>query len=227
MSLQDVLARDVGNRFPLEPGQDLLPVVSEVNRQCKWFPVPPVAPDDLTRHGLEGKGVAGARVIRIPVFLAASRALARQRALSGVIAPASPMACQMRFPSDWLLLPGGRLRTPKPASPGSRTSWFRLHDLRAWFSLYLLLYRGHESGLFRVSCVEWREKKQRYFNWLFRSAPKMRVVANSAHAPGLRSRMIRRDGLTWLRVFPSHAGRNRQVVTHASASCAQQRAHGG
>ena len=61
-------ARDVGNRFALEPGQDLLPVVSEVDRQGAWFPAPPVALEDLIRHGLERNGIAGVRVIRIPVM---------------------------------------------------------------------------------------------------------------------------------------------------------------
>ncbi len=67
MPLQDVPACDVGNRFTLEPGQDLLPVVSEVDRQGTWFPAPPVALEDLVRYGLEGNGIAGVRVVRIPV----------------------------------------------------------------------------------------------------------------------------------------------------------------
>ena len=30
--------------------------------------MPPVTPEDLVRHGLEGNGIAGVRVIRIPVL---------------------------------------------------------------------------------------------------------------------------------------------------------------
>ena len=52
----------------LEPGQDLLPVVSEVDCQGTWFPAPPVELEDLVRYGLEWNGIASVRVIRIPVL---------------------------------------------------------------------------------------------------------------------------------------------------------------
>ena len=64
MPLQDIPARDAGIRFT----QNLVPVVSEADRRCAWFPVPTVALEYLVGHGLEGNGIADVGVIRIPIW---------------------------------------------------------------------------------------------------------------------------------------------------------------
>ena len=51
--LLNIPARDAGNRPAPEPGQDMVPVVPEIDPQCAWLPVPPVTPEDLFGHHLE------------------------------------------------------------------------------------------------------------------------------------------------------------------------------
>ena len=65
--LPNIPARDAGNRPAPEPGQDLIPVVPEIDLQRARFPVPPVTPKDLFGHRLERDiGGSGNELFTVP-----------------------------------------------------------------------------------------------------------------------------------------------------------------
>ena len=54
--------------LPSEPGQDMVPVIPEIDLQCAWLPVPLITPEDLFGRHLERNrfGSISSRLTTVP-----------------------------------------------------------------------------------------------------------------------------------------------------------------